>query len=151
MTVAAASSATEQAQETVKTPHFRIEVVAGILWQKDVYLAAQRPMSGPLGGFWEFPGGKVEAGESLEQALQRELQEELDVQVQQCRFWKSVEHNYPQRLVRVHFFHVLQFTGQPRALEGQNIAWVTPSQGAKMKFLEADIPLVHELAQKSFS
>ncbi len=126
-----------------------IEVVAGILWREGKYLATQRPAHKVHGGYWEFPGGKVEAGESLEEALQRELKEELGLDIgtdqEQCRFWKTVEHHYPERHVRVHFFHVQHCTGQPCGLEGQNIQWCLPEQGLHMPFLEADTQLVREL------
>ncbi len=138
-------------EKTLKTPDYRIEVVAGILWREGQYLAAQRPKHVPLGGFWEFPGGKVEEGESLDAALLRELWEELSIKVQKSCYWKTVEHDYPQRKVRVHFFHVLNFEGEPRGAEGQHLAWTTPESGLSMNFLEADTALVQALVSESFS
>ena len=70
----------------------RIEVVGGILWRGGSFLAAQRPEGHPQAGFWEFPGGKVEPGESLEAALARELAEELSLSVRNPRLWRTVEH-----------------------------------------------------------
>ncbi len=127
-----------------------VEVVAGILWRKGKYLAAQRPAASLHGGCWEFPGGKVEAGESLTQALGRELREELGVEVQRADFWKTVEHSYDQRHVRVHFFHVHDFLGEPEAAEGQGLAWLLPQEGVCKNFLEADKNLVQELVSKTF-
>ena len=72
----------------------RIEVVGGILWRGGSFLAAQRPEGHPQAGFWEFPGGKVEPGESLEAALARELAEELSLSVRNPRLWRTVEHDY---------------------------------------------------------
>ena len=83
----------------------RIEVVGGILWRGGSFLAAQRPEGHPQAGFWEFPGGKVEPGESLEAALARELAEELSLSVRNPRLWRTVEHDYDFRSVRLHFFH----------------------------------------------
>ena len=71
----------------------RIEVVGGILWRGGSFLAAQRPEGHPQAGFWEFPGGKVEPGESLEAALARELAEELSLSVRNPRLWRTVEHD----------------------------------------------------------
>ncbi len=122
-----------------------VEVVAGILWREDQYLATQRPLHKVHGGFWEFPGGKVEAGESLQDALIRELWEELAVRVRQCRYWQTVEHHYAEKSVRVHFFHVHDFSGEPRGLEGQNMQWILPEHGVHMDFLEADKNLIHAL------
>ena len=75
----------------------RIEVVGGILWRGGSFLAAQRPEGHPQAGFWEFPGGKVEPGESLEAALARELAEELSLSVRNPRLWLTVEHDYDFR------------------------------------------------------
>ncbi len=128
-----------------------IHVVAGIIWREGRYLAAQRPLHKRHGGYWEFPGGKVEEGESLEQALARELSEELTISVEFCTFWQKVEHVYPEsqgfppRLVCVHFFHVTQFSGEPCGAEGQKVQWIWPDLGPQMSFLEADIGLVRDL------
>ncbi|WP_165075034.1 MULTISPECIES: (deoxy)nucleoside triphosphate pyrophosphohydrolase [unclassified Desulfovibrio] len=92
-----------------------IDVAAGILWRGGRLLAAQRPGGKPLAGFWELPGGKLEAGESAESALARELAEELGLTVREARFWRLAEHAYPARGIRVrlHFFHVTEFDGEP--------------------------------------
>lgn len=98
-----------------------IDVAAGIIWQAGRFLAAQRPPDKPHAGFWEFPGGKLEPGEDAAQALARELAEELDIRVRTAAFWRCTEHDYPERglHVRLHFFHVTAFDGQPSSREGQ--------------------------------
>ncbi len=126
-----------------------IEVVAGILWRDGHYLATQRPPQKAFSGYWEFPGGKVEEGESLDQALLRELWEELAVGVQEQRYWQTVEHCYPDRRVRVHFFHVIAFHGEPRGTEGQALQWILPKNGHEISFLEADKVLIQELMHLS--
>ncbi len=146
-----------------------IAVVAGIIWQNGLpadfslenvayksheqkhmgapkFLASLRLPHMPMGNFWEFPGGKIEQGESGEEALQRELLEELGIMVTDCTFWKKVEHHYPSRHVILYLFHVAAFTGQPQGLEGQTIRWLTAQEARALPFLEADIPLVAELA-----
>lgn len=126
-----------------------MDVAAGILWREGRLLAAQRPEGKPLAGFWELPGGKLEAGESAEAALARELAEELGVTVRAARFWRVTEHAYPERGIRVrlHFFHVPEFDGEPVAREGQALAWVTPGEAAALPFLPADADILKALQE----
>lgn len=120
----------------------RIEVVGGIVWRGGSFLAAQRPEGHPQAGYWEFPGGKVEADETLEAALARELAEELSLSIRHPRLWRTVEHDYPSRSVRVHFFHVTDYSGEPVANDRQAFRWVTPQEARELPFLEADRPLL---------
>ena len=80
-----------------------IVVAGGIIWQDDHLLAALRPQGKPMAGYWEFPGGKLEPGETAEQALCRELREELGISVRACRLWQIVEHDYAERDLHVGF------------------------------------------------
>lgn len=125
-----------------------IDVAAGIVWRDGRFLAAQRPAGKPHAGFWEFPGGKLEPGEDAAGALIRELREELDITVRGAAFWRLAEHDYPERglHVRLHFFHVTAFDGEPRSLEGQSLRWILPSEAPSLPFLPADAAVVAALA-----
>lgn len=126
-----------------------VEVAAGIVWRAGRCLAACRPEGGVLGGCWEFPGGKLEPGESPLDALKRELAEELGIGVRAARFWQSLEHWYPETglTVRLHFFHVTDFAGEPCAAEGQVLRWVRPEEAAHLDFLAADREVVAQLRE----
>lgn len=118
-----------------------IDVVAGILWREGRYLAVDRP-SGEWAGWWEFPGGKIEEGESADDALVRELQEELGVSVHGFEFWRELRHDYEHVSVRLFFYHVTGFRGEPEGLEGQNLRWLFPHEYDRVRFLPADTDIV---------
>ena len=100
------------------------EVAVGILLRADgALLLSTRPPGKAYEGYWEFPGGKIEAGESVEQALRRELIEELGVTIGPAQAWKVTEHDYPHALVRLHWCKVDQWTGEFEMREGQSMAW----------------------------
>jgi len=102
----------------------RIDVAVGILISADrQLLLTSRPSGKPMAGYWEFPGGKLEAGETVEQALRRELQEELGVLIGAAQIWKVTEHDYPHNLVRLHWCKVNTWTGALQMREGQQFAW----------------------------
>ena len=119
-----------------------IDVAVGILMQAngDVLLG-QRPDGKPYAGYWEFPGGKVEAGEPILDALKREFVEELGVRILEAEEWCGVEHVYEHAHVRLHFFISRAWEGQPQSLEGQAFAWqgtvgVSPLLPATIPLLE---------------
>jgi len=122
-----------------------IDVVAGILWREGRYLGVRRPEGKAHAGLWEFPGGKVEPGEDPAAALVRELAEELDIQAGAPQFWREKIHEYPGLTVRLFFFHIRDFKGVPRPLEGQGLRWLTPAEGVSLPFLEADQDIVEDL------
>nr|WP_314860322.1 NUDIX domain-containing protein [uncultured Undibacterium sp.] len=121
-----------------------INVAVGILMKAngDVLLG-QRPEGKPYAGYWEFPGGKVEEGEAILDALKREFMEELGVEIINAEPWCGVEHIYPHAHVRLHFYISRVWSGEPQSLEGQAFAW----QGtvAVEPLLPATIPLLISL------
>ncbi|MBF0480726.1 MAG: (deoxy)nucleoside triphosphate pyrophosphohydrolase [Desulfovibrionaceae bacterium] len=125
----------------------RLAVVAGILWRNGRYLAVRRPEGKILAGFWEFPGGKVQPGESLQNALIRELQEELGVTPQTCDFWREKSVVSAGRPLTLHFFHVRRFTGAPTPKENQTLRWAKPGDMDPSLFLEADRDIVIALGR----
>lgn len=125
-----------------------IHVAAGVLWRGGRVLCCRRPEGRPMAGFWEFPGGKLEPGETPEDALCRELFEELGVRVTALVFWRRLDHDYAERGLRVHlyFFHVTAFAGEPAAKEGQGLVWQPWERAWELDFLGADADIVRELA-----
>ncbi|GAB6176136.1 (deoxy)nucleoside triphosphate pyrophosphohydrolase [Desulfobaculum senezii] len=123
-----------------------VDVVAGILWRDGQFLAVERPEGKPQAGYWEFPGGKVEPGETPQAALVRELQEELGLTPTAFTFWQEKTHAYEHIRVRLLFFHVTAFTGDIVANEGHRWQWLTPGATNGAPFLEADTEIVAELA-----
>lgn len=127
-----------------------LDVAVGILIRPngDVLLG-QRPSGKPYAGYWEFPGGKVEPGEAILAALQREFMEELGIEIVTAEPWCGVEHVYAHAHVRLHFYYSRNWRGDPQSLEGQAFAW----QGhvAVTPLLPATIPLLESLEAIRFS
>jgi mutator protein MutT len=122
-----------------------IQVSAGMVFRNGLLLIAQRRTGDHLGGFWEFPGGKREPGETAEECLRRELREELEIEVAVHELVETVEHSYPDRAFCLKFFRCTWASGEPRAIGCQNFAWVTADQLADYQFPEADIQLLEKL------
>ncbi len=125
-----------------------VNVAVGVLIQNDgAFLLTSRPEGKPYAGYWEFPGGKLEAGETVEQALKRELHEELGIAVSQIELWREELVDYPHALVRLHFCKVLQWSGDLQMLEGQRFAWQQlPVTVAPV--LPGTVPVLEWLAQE---
>lgn len=106
-------------------PEKIIDVAVGVLLRPDgTVLLGNRPADKPWPGWWELPGGKLEPGESVLQALTRELQEEIGITVTQATPWVTYVHEYPTTTVRLAFCRVTEWTGEPQGLEGQLLRWV---------------------------
>ena len=127
-----------------------IAVVAGVI-EDDCgqVLIARRHADSHAGGFWEFPGGKLEPGESAEQALRRELQEELGIEIHGVEPVASFSHRYPDRVIRLQAFRVLDYSGEVRACEGQPLQWVAVDALNTVGLLPADAPVVDALSRSA--
>jgi A/G-specific adenine glycosylase len=125
-------------------PH--VDVTAGLIWNGDgKLLIAQRPMEGLLGGLWEFPGGKVEPAETLQECLRRELREELAIEVEVGELYTVVQHSFTHFRITLHVFTCRHLDGQPQAVGVQNWAWVMPEELRQYSFGKADRDVIAAL------
>ncbi len=129
-----------------------IHVAVGILrnQEQQVLIALRHPQQ-HQGGLWEFPGGKVEQGESVADALARELHEELNIEVLRASPALQVSHVYPDKAVLLDVWQVDSFRGEPRGREGQPTAWVAVGQLDACSFPAANVPIVHWLQTQQLS
>ncbi len=124
-----------------------IEVAAAVIQRADGrFLLAQRPPGKVYAGYWEFPGGKIEAGEPPEHALGRELHEELGIDIERAYPWLTREYVYPHGRVRLNFFRVLAWKGEPQPREDQAIAWQALEAPSVSPMLPANAPVLASLA-----
>ena len=123
------------------------EVAAGILLdEQGRYLLGQRPAGKPYAGYWEFPGGKIEKGESVFQALKRELLEELGIEIESSQELTVLEHDYPHAYVRLHVGVIRQWSGIPQGCEGQALSWQL--LGAKTPTVEPLLPAAWPMLER---
>ncbi len=122
-----------------------ITVVAALICVDDRFLVSRRSDDDPLGPVWEFPGGKVEPGESLQAALARELDEELGIDAEVGRTVESISHDYPHRRVHLHFIHCPSYQGELIGKDGQAIAWMSTDEMNAAPFPAADARLLARL------
>ena len=122
-----------------------IEVVGAIIRDDDRYLVGQRAANKSQGGLWEFMGGKIELGETPEQALARECREELALEIEDEHIIDSVVHEYPEKTIRLTLISCSPKSGSiPKALEHQQIRWVTRAEMDTMDFAPADRELIRK-------
>jgi len=124
-----------------------ITVAAAIIRRGEHILLTRRRPDAHLPGLWEFPGGKVEPGESLSDALRRELLEELGVHAAIADEYYTTIHHYPTKSVELHFFNCTIANGEPRAIEAPELRWVKSSELHALEFPEADRELIERLAR----
>lgn len=124
-----------------------LEVAAAVVQREDGrFLLAERPAGKPYAGWWEFPGGKIEAGETPYHALMRELHEELGIDVEAAHPWLTRVYAYPHATVRLHFFRVRRWQGEPHGKETQRLSWQTPGKVEAAPLLPANGPILDALA-----
>lgn len=126
-----------------------IEVAAGLIFRGSKLLITQRPEGGHLPGLWEFPGGKRESDESIEECLHRELREELGIEVAIGELVESITHAYPEKAVRLKFFRCEWLKHEPQALGCPVFRWVTAQELSTFEFPAADARLLARLLQQS--
>ena len=124
------------------------DVVAALIWEGDRFLACQRPANKARALLWEFVGGKVEPGETPEEALIRECREELDITVAPRDVFLTVIHEYPDLTVRLTLFNASIAEGTPRALEHNDIRWITTAQIDELEFCPADEEILKKLKER---
>ncbi|WP_371373545.1 8-oxo-dGTP diphosphatase MutT [Thalassotalea aquiviva] len=122
-----------------------IHVAVGVIYKDCKFFLTKRHEHAHQGGKWEFPGGKVEAQESVHQALHRELQEEVDIDVLAVKPMIDVTHDYGDKQVRLEVFLVDQFVGEPNALEGQQQGWFSFSEILTLDFPAANLAIIDKL------
>ncbi|WP_070962441.1 8-oxo-dGTP diphosphatase MutT [Vibrio sonorensis] len=125
----------------------RIHIVAGVIFNQDksqVFIT-KRPDDKHKGGFWEFPGGKVESGENIEAAMARELDEEIGIQVTKQEHFQHLEFDYSDKSLKFDFILIHEFEGQPFGKEGQQAEWVNVANLVKYSFPEANVPILNKI------
>ena len=148
-TLCAARQAGRQTQRPRKKPRRALRhetIVAGVVWKNGRVLIDQRPPAGLLGGLWEFPGGKVEPGETLEAALAREVAEEVGLGVDVGEKLAEIDHAYSHFRITLHAFTCQWRTGRARAIACQAVKWVRPSQLATYPFPAANQAILRRLS-----
>ncbi len=126
----------------------RVQVVAAIIRRDEKILITRRLQDVHLPGLWEFPGGKIEAGESFESALAREIREELGIEIRVGKEFFRVEHRYPQKTVSLYFFDCSIIDGEPQRIGVADLAWVRPAELSNFEFPEADRELIEVLRRE---
>lgn len=124
------------------------EVVAALIWQGEKFMICQRPAHKARGLLWEFVGGKVEAGETPQEALIRECREEIDVLLSVGDVFMDVTHEYPDLTVHLTLFHATVAEGEPQMLEHNDIQWITPEEIPNYDFCPADVEILDRIMQE---
>lgn len=126
-----------------------VDVVAALIWDKDKFIICQRPANKERALLWEFVGGKVEPGETKEQALIRECQEELGITLSVGDAFMDVVHEYPDITIRLTLFNATIAEGVPQKLEHNDIRWITVDEIDQYSFCPADTEILLQLKQQT--
>ena len=124
-----------------------VEVVAALIWKNNKFMICQRPAHKARGLLWEFVGGKVELGESKEQALIRECREELNILLSVGEVFMEVIHEYPDITVHLTLFNATIADGEPQKLEHNDIQWIKPGEIANYEFCPADVEILQKIIE----
>ena len=124
-----------------------VEVVAALIWRDNKFMICQRPAHKARGLLWEFVGGKVEPGETKEQALIRECQEELAITISVGDVFMDVIHEYPDLTVHLTLFNATIAEGVPQKLEHNDIQWIAPSEITNYDFCPADVEILKKIIE----
>ncbi|BEU04714.1 hypothetical protein OAG1_35140 [Agarivorans sp. OAG1] len=129
-----------------------VNVAVGVIVKGEEILLSLRNLQQHQGGKWEFPGGKVEAGESTVDALARELQEELLINIDKtsCKPLIRVEHDYGDKMVCLDVYTLTRFEGEPQGAEQQEIRWVSRTELANLAFPDANAPILAQILKPDF-
>ena len=130
------------------TPGTAIDVAAGLVFHRGKLLITQRRAADHLGGLWEFPGGKLDPGETFQGCLARELREELGIEISVGDELEDITHAYPEKTVRLKFFHCKLISGEAKAIHCDALEWVTREELANFQFPGADAQLL-QILQRS--
>ncbi len=125
-----------------------VEVVAALIWDRDRFLICQRPAHKARPLLWEFVGGKVEPGETKEEALARECMEELGIEIAVGGVFMDVVHTYPDITVHLTVFHARVAKGTPQRLEHNDIRWITPAEIPQFAFCPADEEILEKIKRE---
>jgi len=131
-------------QSAIGNPQF-IEVSAALIFRDNKLLITLRHAKSHLGGLWEFPGGKREAGETFEQCLVREIREELGVEIAVGELFEEIRHDYPEKSVHLKFFICQLLSGEPQPLDCAAVKWIEKAGLAAHEFPAADAQLLQKL------
>jgi len=131
----------------IQKPHY--DVTAGLIWKDGKLLISKRAKGTHLEGFWEFPGGKQEAGEELSECLEREIREELGIEARVDEPLLTVDHEYRDKWISLHVFSCTWVRGDPVALACQEIRWVEWNELAVLQFPPPDIKVIESLTRES--
>lgn len=123
-----------------------IEVVAAIIQKDDQFLITKRLKKSHLGHCWEFPGGKIEPNETIEECIIRECKEEIDIEIKPVRKIKELTHSYDEITVHLHFMICELISGVPKAIECADLKWVNAEELSQFEFPEADREIILELS-----
>ncbi len=124
-----------------------VEVVAALIWNGEKFMICQRPANKKRGLLWEFVGGKVEKGESKEQALIRECKEELDIEIEVDSEFISTKHTYPDIIINLTVFNSRIVNGKPTLLEHNDLKWITKNEIPNFNFCPADVVILKKIKE----